>query len=89
MGWRNAPPSADGRQAALVVILFCLPIEAEESNLTVEKLRRLCEGYFKFANDSDAADPRSYYVLGITDGFLQAGDLGRSIHTPAWFGCRD
>src|SRR3981189_2706916 len=44
MGWRNAPPGADGRQAALVVILFCLPIEAEESNLTVEKLRRLCEG---------------------------------------------
>jgi hypothetical protein len=69
--------------AALIAITFGCPGDAQESTFTVGKLQRLCDGYFKFPRDPDAAGPCGYYVLGITDGFLHAGYMGRSICPPS------
>jgi hypothetical protein len=68
----------------LVLLLSGLPVksEAQESNMTIDKLQRLCAGYFKFPNDPDAGAPCMFYIEGITDGFLHAGYIGRSICPP-------
>jgi hypothetical protein len=67
---------------AMAILVSVGPAAAQESTFTVDKLQRLCEGYFLFPKDVNASFPCMTYVEGVTDGFLHAGYFGCSICPP-------